>query len=96
MYSADLIPVTEFCIHYHIDERFIESLCEYGMAELVIVEEGRFLEADQIPGIEKMIRLHHDLEINLEGLDVINGLLQKIETLQQEINLLRKQLPGRE
>ena len=48
-----------------------------------------YVLASCLPAIEKMIRLHYDLQINFEGIDAISQLLNKIETLQQ--NLLRTQ-----
>ncbi len=50
------------------------------------------IEASAIPQVEKIMRLHFDLNINLEGIDVIINLLQQIETLQEEITQLKRRL----
>jgi hypothetical protein len=39
--------------------------------------------------LEKFVRLHYDLDINLEGIETINYLLEKIEKMQKEILELR-------
>ena len=39
-----------------------------------------------------MIRLHYDLDINLEGIETIFHLLERIETLQHEMHELRKKI----
>jgi hypothetical protein len=39
--------------------------------------------------LEKFVRLHYDLDINLEGIETINYLLEKIEKMQREILELR-------
>jgi hypothetical protein len=42
--------------------------------------------------MEMFIRLHYDLNINIEGIDVIRNLLTKIELIEQELATLRRQL----
>ena len=39
-----------------------------------------------------MIRLHYDLNINLEGLDAVYNLLKRVENLQSEITSLHNKL----
>ncbi len=39
-----------------------------------------------------MIRMHHDLEVNPEGIDVVFNLLQKIERLQKDLNTTKNRL----
>jgi hypothetical protein len=89
---ADLIRVHEFCYHHSIEVSFIHSLEEYGMVEITSYEGDEFLEPDQLGELEKIIRLHFELNINLEGIDAINGLLKKIDELQKEKELLRSRL----
>jgi hypothetical protein len=42
--------------------------------------------------LEKFVRLHYDLDINLEGIETINYLLERIEEMQKEIVNLRNKL----
>ena len=39
-----------------------------------------------------MVRLHYDLEINMEGIDAITHLLKKLQTMQDEISVLKNKL----
>jgi hypothetical protein len=39
-----------------------------------------------------MMRLHYDLEINLEGIDAIYNLLKQVEDLQNQVVTLRNKL----
>ena len=87
-----LIPVTEFCRHHKIEVRFVQSLQESKLIELVMVQDEIFVRLDQLPRLEKMVRLYFDLDINLEGIEVINQLLDRIDSMQQEIGLLRNKL----
>ena len=61
---------------------------------ITLKNEGNtlYIDAAQINTIEKLIRLHYDLDINFEGLDVIFNLLNQIDSLQQEIKRLNNKL----
>ena len=87
-----LITVHEIVEIYHTEISFVESLQEFGLIEIQIVNEERFINSDQLPQLEQYLRLHHDLDINPAGIDAINQLLQKVEALQQEIRMLRSRL----
>jgi len=92
MDTAHLVPVNTFCIHHHIDIAFINSLQRYGLIETVTVEETSFIPEEKIIELEKFVRLYHELEVNLEGLDVITNLLDRMKRMQDEILLLRNRL----
>jgi hypothetical protein len=67
-------------------------LQEYGLIEIVREEENDYVSAERLNELEKMIRLHYDLNINMEGIDVILHLLKQLEDAQKEVNELRNQL----
>jgi len=92
METAHLVPVNTFCIHHHVDLAFIESLQRFGLIETVIVEEVSFIPEEKITELEKLVRLYHELDINLEGLDVIRHLLDRMKTMQEEIVVLKNRL----
>ena len=92
MKNENLIPVEEFCAHYEIEFSFLNSLAEHGLVEIIKVEETRYVRQDYIGNIEKMIRLHYDLDINPEGIDAIFQLLERINNLRSELNTLRNRL----
>ena len=92
METAHLVPVNTFCIHHHVDIAFIDSLQRFGLIETVTVEEVSFIPEEKIIELEKFVRLYHELDINLEGLDVINHLLERMKNMQDEIVVLRNRL----
>jgi hypothetical protein len=89
MQEQQLIPLHELCLHHNIEATFIQSLEAYGLIELTTIEEHSFLPSSQLTELEKMTRLHYDLDINLEGIDVIHHLLNKLEDAQEEICRLK-------
>lgn len=88
----DMIPARDFCIHHNLELSFIRTLEEHGMIETVTIEETLFVPNVQLERLEKIVRLHADLDINLEGIDTIIHLLQRIEEQQAEIMLLKNRL----
>jgi chaperone modulatory protein CbpM len=87
--ETKLIAIESFCTYYNVEFSFLESLNEFGLIEIVPVENNRFLYEHQLKEVEKMIRLHYDLEINMAGIDAISHLLKRMEEMQQEIKMLR-------
>lgn len=65
---------------------FLERLADFGIIE---IQDNR-LRSDQIPKIQKIIRLRQSLGINLPGAKVILDLLERIEKLEQELDMLRR------
>jgi len=92
METAHLVPVNTFCIHHHVDLGFIDSLQRFGLIETITIEEVSFIPEEKITDLEKMVRLYHELDINLEGLDVITHLLERMKKMQDEISVLRDRL----
>lgn len=85
MNRNDIISIKQFCIHHGIEVNFFSALKAYGMINIIVVEETEYFSLEQLPSIEKIIRLHFDLEINLEGIDVILNLLQQIDGFKSQL-----------
>jgi chaperone modulatory protein CbpM len=92
MHTTNLIAVSEFCINHNIEISFITSLQDTGMIEVAFVEETPCIDADQLKQVEKFIHLYYDLDINLEGIETINHLLNRMNAMQDEIISLRNRL----
>ena len=92
MQPEEMISIDEVCIHYKIERSFIYLLKESGLMTVSIEEEKLFIPSDQLYNLEKIIRLYYDLGINLEGLETITYLLQRMNEMQQEINRLSNRL----
>jgi hypothetical protein len=49
-------------------------------------------QESQLNELEKIIRLYYELDINLEGIETVIHLLQRINDMQDEITLLKNRL----
>ncbi|MEI7661636.1 MAG: chaperone modulator CbpM [Bacteroidota bacterium] len=92
MQTQKLIALEEFCASHGIEISFITSLQQTGLIEVTRVNERGFIASDQLKNLEKIVSFHFDLEINLEGIETINHLLQRITSLQDEITGLSNRL----
>ena len=99
MQKDELIPAEDFCIYHNIEYSFISSLEDSGLISVTSVEQSTYIPAEELQKLEKFVRLHYDLDINIEGIETINHLLERIEEMQREILQLKSvavinDLPG--
>lgn len=92
MSFEEFIPIAHISTHYQVEVSFITYLGEAGLVEIQTIEHAPCIHSDSMRSVEKLIRIHHELEVNTEGLDVVFHLLEKIEGLQQEVMLLKNRL----
>jgi hypothetical protein len=92
MQTEYLVKVDEFCANHNIEVSFISSLQQNGLIEITTIRESGFIDSNQLLQLEKIVRLYYELDINLEGIETINFLLQRISSMQDEIIGLRNRL----
>jgi hypothetical protein len=92
MNIENLIPVATLSTHYQVDIPFFGHLNELGLIEIQIIEDTQYIRPEAIYEIEKMIRMHQELEVNIEAIDVVLNLLEKIESLQSELTAVKNRL----
>jgi hypothetical protein len=85
------IPVDDFCLHYQIEQSFVSNLYESGLIEITTIEETGCIHANQLSSLEKYVRLYYDLQINVEGIEAITHLLDRIKELQHEVRRLKQE-----
>jgi hypothetical protein len=83
MENENLISLHQFCEFHEIENTLVLALNEHDLIEIFIVDGESYIHTDSIHLLEKIIRLHHDLSINFEGIDVIVQLIDKINSLQE-------------
>lgn len=92
MIATEYIVVSQLCKHYQVPQSFFSTMHEKAWIELILVEEVSCVHQDELPKIEKILRLHQSLDIHLDSMDIVLQLLEKVEDLQSEIISLKKTL----
>ncbi|HLV42385.1 MAG TPA: chaperone modulator CbpM [Brumimicrobium sp.] len=92
MERQDLILIRTLCVHYKVEVSFFKELDNIGLIEIEVFENDEFIHEEKIGDLEKMIRIHRELDVNIEGIDVVFNLLQKEIQLREEVQELRNRL----
>jgi gamma-glutamylcyclotransferase (GGCT)/AIG2-like uncharacterized protein YtfP len=92
MENTDLILADDFCVHHHVSYTFISQLNDAGLVEVVTIDEQHFLPIDKLEEIEKLTRFYTDLDINVEGIEVVAHLLTQMKHLQHQLRETQNRL----
>jgi hypothetical protein len=92
MRTDNLILLKTVSSHYQVELSFFTHLQDLGLIEIEIREQSPYVHENQMQNLERMIRIHHELEVNPEGIDVVFNLLQKIENLKKDLNATQNRL----
>ena len=90
--QTDLIIVSEYCRICHIEPSFLDRLQKDGLIEIDTIEGINYLPSSQLYNVERYARMYYDLSINIAGIDAIHHMLDRIDSMQQEINQLKSKL----
>lgn len=92
MENEELIAMEVYCDHEGVEVSFVEALHDRGLIRITTVKEQRFIDPEHLSRVEKLARMHYDLDINLEGIEAISHLLERMEALQQDMHSLSERL----
>jgi hypothetical protein len=92
MLNEKLISADDFCVNHNIEISFISSLHENGLIDITTIDQTIYIYPNQLHQLEKISRLHYELGINLEGIETINHLLNRIDEMQHQITVLQNRL----
>jgi chaperone modulatory protein CbpM len=96
MSTTHLIKATDFCTYHQLEQTFITELHDAGLVEITIVNQTLCIPENELHKLERIIRLHTELDINVAGIEAISHLLQRLEDIQEEMRLLKNSLKAYE
>jgi hypothetical protein len=96
MSAKHLIKTADFCVYHQLEHTFITELQEAGLVQITIVDQTPFIPDTELHKLERMIRLHTELDINIAGIEAITHLIERIENIQEEMRLLKNSLKAYE
>lgn len=83
----ELFSVREVALRCGVEQGFIEQLVRIGFIE-PDPSDAAMLAADVTIRVTKVVRLQHDLGVNLEGATIIVELLERIAELEAHLKAL--------
>lgn len=85
MSERHLISVQELCRCYELDISIMVEFADVGLYTPLIQEEEWFLDSEELPELESLIRLFQTFKISPEGLDVIRHLRRQVIELRDQV-----------
>ncbi|NNJ88048.1 MAG: MerR family transcriptional regulator [Eudoraea sp.] len=92
MEEQDLISIGTLCEQYRLELSFFEEMGEIGLIEFTVYKGSKHVHLDALHHVEKILRIHRELHVNLEGVDVVMNILQRQEKLRQELLRVQNRL----
>ncbi|MBC3783883.1 chaperone modulator CbpM [Spirosoma utsteinense] len=92
MQPQHLTLVRDFCVYHNVEITFVETLVSQDLIVTTTIEDSLYVETGQLPQLEKLVRLHQELDIHPDDLDVVSDLLDKLENLKSEVVSLQNRL----
>jgi hypothetical protein len=92
MEQENFISVNDFCAHHHLELSFIQTLEANGVLETTMYKEVRYLPLESLGQAEQFARLHQEMEIHPEDLDVVYDLLERMKLMQEQLRKMQQQI----
>lgn len=94
--EKEWILISEYCKNTYADTDFINSLEREGLLSIRMIDQVQYFHESQLDALELFSRLHYELSVNIEGIDIIQNLLFQIEEINKELIQLRRELSENE
>lgn len=90
--QTEYITITDFCSSHHVDTSFVVALANEGLIDITVIESSQKIDAEQLSELEQYTRWQYELGLSPEAIDVIRNLLNRLQSMQEEIGYLRSRL----
>ena len=87
-----LIALKTFCLQHDIPADFILELHQHEIIQLVVEKRNRFIPIKQLQELERIVRIYRDLQLDINGIQTVLHLVNRLEEKDAEIMSLRNQL----
>lgn len=90
--NGELITVKEYCVHYQAEPDFVNALEQNGLITLTVVETEPCIPFEELHNLETYSSWYYDMNINVEGIDALTNVLEKMKAMQKQLEDLRSRL----
>ena len=86
------ITIEEFADFHQVTTTLIREFADFGLIRTTRVEQQFCIDPDNLERCERAIRMHKELGVNKEGIEIILDMREKHAEMQRELMQLRHQL----
>lgn len=86
------LTIIEYCRIYKVEPEFLYELEENGLVEFGTEKSIKYVLEETFTDLERFRVWHYELNVNIEGIDVIKNLLEKQAHLKSEVSELKRRL----
>ncbi|MGV3503374.1 MAG: chaperone modulator CbpM [Adhaeribacter sp.] len=86
------IAIEAFCFHHGVEVMLVREFADFGLIRLERQEDKEVVPEEEVPRLERMLRLSQELEVNKEGIAVIMQMREELKQLRRERDLLTYRL----
>lgn len=92
MDRSDYISLVKAARLCNLSESFLKELSDFGFFKTYFFDDEDCIECNEMEKIVRIYRLHSDLNINYEGVDIILAMRKRIVDLESELQQLTLKL----
>lgn len=96
MATVKYITIEEFANFHQVTTKLVYEFADFGLIEVEQVETKPCIVANHLDQCERAIRLHRDLGVNKEGIEIILEMREKHAEMQKELLKLRHKIKKHE
>jgi hypothetical protein len=96
MATIKYVTIEEFANFHKVTTTLVQEFADFGLIEIKQFERKDCLIASDLEKYESAIRLHRDLSINKEGIEIILDMREKHTEMQKELALLKHKIKKHE
>lgn len=83
------ITIQHLAEFHQVDSRLLQEFADFGLITIRKTEETPCIVHEELEKCERVIRLHRELGVNKEGIDIILRMRETQSELQQELKRLK-------
>ena len=89
---SEYISIKSLASFHNLDENLLLEIVEYEIVPIKRTRSEVMISSEYLDEFERALRLHLDLGVNLQGVDIICRMRNQIQEMQEEIERLNRLL----
>lgn len=89
---SEYISIKSLASFHNLDENLLLEIVEYEIVPIKRTRSEVMISSEYLDEFERALRLHLDLGVNLQGVDIICRMRNQIREMQDEIARLNRLL----